>query len=416
MMATNDKRNGISDRSLTFLLAAITAVAPLVMQIYLPALPGIGSDLAASNRAVQLTFSAFVFTVGPAQLLYGPLSDHFGRRKTAIASMLICLAGTLACTLAPNIGWLIAARVLQALGSAGGMVVARAVLSDKYGHDGMAARLSSVIVVIVVVPMLAPLLGGYLTAWFGWRSVFATSAVLIAAVVIVAFIALPETHSRSATREPFVAGTLSLLRKPLFIVYTLQSALSLAVFYTFISVVPYIMENTLGEPPTTYGKFFIMLSAGYMLGNIISSRIASRVGILNMIRAGTSIGLLGSIAMLFSIFGGELDAWHLFAPMILLALANGVASPSMQSGAVLLSTNYAGTASGILGCSQQLVAGVTVQLVSLWGVSSPVPMAISIAAASSAIFACTLMLPLMLNRQPADTTARTTGRAPRGPA
>lgn len=414
MIAHTQRQGGISDRSLTFLLAAITAVAPLVMQIYLPALPGIGDDLGASDRAVQLTFSAFVFTVGPAQLLYGPLSDHFGRRKTALASMLICLAGTLACVLAPTIGWLIAARILQALGSAGGMVVARAVLSDKYGRSGMAARLSSVIVVIVVVPMLAPLLGGYLTAWFGWRSVFAASAALIAMVVVVAFIALPETHSRSATREPFVAGTVALLRKPLFIVYALQSALSLSVFYTFISVVPYIMENTLGEPPTTYGKFFIMLSAGYMLGNIISSRIASDMGILKMIRAGTFIGLIGSIAMLMSIFSGDLDAWHLFAPMILLALANGVASPSMQSGAVLLSANYAGTASGIVGCSQQLVAGVSVQLVSLWGVSSPLPMAVSIVLASSTIFAGTLILPWLLRGQPQDSD--TTGRVPRGPA
>ncbi len=414
MTATTGARTDIGDRALVFMLAAITAIAPLVMQIYLPALPGIGSDLNASNKAVQLTFSAFVFTVGPAQLLYGPLSDHFGRRAMALTSMLVCLIGTLACMLAPSIGWLIAARILQAMGSAGGMVVSRAILSDKYGRSGMAARLSSVIVVIVVVPMLAPLVGGYLTEWFGWRSIFATSAVLIAVVILVAFLFLPETRHRNVAREPFIAGTLSLIRQPLFLIYTMQSALSLAIFYTFISVVPYIMENTLNEPPTTYGKFFIMLSAGYMLGNIISSRIASQTGILNMIRAGTSVGLIGSIAMLWSIFTGELDAWHLFAPMVLLALANGIASPSMQSGAVLLSANYAGTASGIVGCSQQLVAGTAVQLVSLWGVSSPQPMAISIVAISVSIFVGTLLLPALMRAQPIREDA-ITDPAPDGP-
>lgn len=386
------------DRPLTFLLAAITAIAPLVMQIYLPALPGIGRDLDASSRAVQLTFSAFVFTVGPAQLVYGPLADRFGRRATAVASMIICLVGTLACALAPSVGALVIARIVQAFGSAGGMVVTRAVLSDRYGAEGMAARLSSVIVVIVVVPMVAPLFGGYLTSWFGWRSVFGASAVFIAVVMAVALAKLPETRKQVHDPEPFVAGTLSLLRKPLFIVYTIQSALSLSVFYTFISVVPYVMENTLGEPPTTYGKFFVMLSAGYMGGTFISSRLASEVGMLNMIRIGTGLGLVGALAMYLSVSTGELSPWRLFLPMVALAFSNGVSSPSMQSAAVLQSRNYAGTASGIVGCAQQLIAGIATQVVALWGLSSPTPMTVFIVAATAAMLAATLTLPALMRR------------------
>lgn len=393
--STSDQRN---DRPLIFLLAAITAIAPLVMQIYLPALPGIGRDLDASSRAVQLTFSAFVFTVGPAQLIYGPIADRFGRRATAIASMLICLVGTLACALAPSVGALVVARIVQAFGSAGGMVVTRAVLSDRYGAHGMAARLSSVIVVIVVVPMVAPLIGGYLTSWYGWRSVFGASALFIVVVMAVAFLRLPETRQHVADPEPFVAGTLSLLKKPLFLVYTMQSALSLSVFYTFISVVPYVMENTLGEPPTSYGKFFVMLSAGYMGGTFVSSRIASEVGMLTMIRIGTALSLIGAVAMYLSVNTGELSPWRLFLPMVALAFANGVSSPSMQSAAVLQSRNYAGTASGIVGCAQQLVAGIATQVVALWGLASPTPMTVFIVAASAAILAATLTLPALIRR------------------
>ncbi|MEM7451308.1 MAG: multidrug effflux MFS transporter [Pseudomonadota bacterium] len=404
MSSVRPQSTSASDRPLIFLLAAITSIAPLVMQIYLPALPGIGRDLEASSRAVQLTFSAFVFTVGPAQLVYGPLADRFGRRATAIASLIICLVGTLACALAPSIGALVVARIVQAFGSAGGMVVTRAVLSDRYGSEGMAARLSSVIVVIVVVPMIAPLFGGYFTDWYGWRSVFAASGVMIAVVTTIAFAKLPETRKQVKDPEPFIAGTLSLLKKPLFLVYSLQSALSLSVFYTFISVVPYVMENTLGEPPTTYGKYFILLSGGYMFGTFLSSRLASEIGMLNMIRIGTTLALVGALVMVVSVSTGTLSPERMFLPMVVLAFANGLSSPSLQSAAVLQSKNYAGTASGIVGCSQQLIAGIATQVVALWGLVSPQPMAVFIVGASMAMFSATLLLPVLIRRAMTPTT------------
>lgn len=393
-----DRRETISDRSLTFLLAAITAIAPLVMQMYLPALPSIGEDLGSSAKATQLTFSAFVFAVGAAQLVYGPLSDHFGRRNTAIASMVVCLVGSVGCAIAPSIGWLVFARIIQAIGSAGGMVISRAILSDRYGHSGMAARLSSVIVVIVVVPMIAPLIGGYLTAWQGWRSVFLASAAFILAVLIVASVKLPETRVKAAHRERLADGAAALFKQPLFVVYTLQSALSLAVFYTFIAVVPYVMENTLNLPPTAYGQYFITLAMGYMLGTLVSSKTASSLGIVRMVQIGTAIGFTASMALFAGVFMATLAPWVMFGPMMFLAAANGFASPSMQSGAVLQSEHYAGTASGIVGCAQQLLAGVTVQIVALWGLNSPGPMAVAIIVATSVTIVCTLMLP-RLNRQ-----------------
>lgn len=375
-------RPAISDRGLTLLLAAITAVAPMVMQIYLPALPSLAEQLGALPSTAQITFSAFVFAVGPTQLIYGPLADRYGRRNTALASLVIGLIGSLACALATSIGTLIAARVLQAIGSAGGMVISRAILSDRYGAKGMAARLSSVIAVIVVVPMIAPLFGGYLTEWFGWRSVFAVSAALIAVVTWVCWSHLPETLVRASEPEPFVAGALSVLKKPLFVALTVQSALSLAVFYTFISVVPYVMEQLLDYPPTAYGQFFIMLASGYLLGTVVSSRIASRAGILRMIQVGTLIGLCGGLWLFGAVFDGADSAWQLFLPMTLLAGANGFASPSMQSGAVLQTARYAGTASGIIGCSQQLLAGMAVQGVASWGVGTTTPLIVFILSAS----------------------------------
>lgn len=397
----------VSDRALTFLLAGITAVAPLLMQIYLPALPSISRALGSDVEATQLTFSAFVFTVGIAQLVYGPVSDRFGRRNTVLASLALTLVGSIFCALAQSIGQLIAARMIQAAGAAGGIVVSRAILSDRYGISGMAARLSGVIAIIVIVPMIAPLIGGYLTDWYGWRATFIACAAFIGVVIAVSAVLLPETRARAERTAPLLAGAGTVLRKPLFLLFTLQAALSLCIFYAFISTVPYLLATRLGLPATVYGQFFILLAGAYLAGTIISSRIASRAGLLAMIRIGTLLGLVGGIALFGLTAALPLSPWTLFGPMALLAMANGIASPSMQSGAVLQSQRYAGTASGIVGSSQQLLAGAAVQLVTLGGLDSPLPMTGFILAAALVTAAITVTLPRLMRPQPPDRDAAT---------
>lgn len=364
------------------------------MQMYLPALPSLAGEFGASASAAQLTFSAFVFTVGPAQLIYGPIADAFGRRRTALLSLSICLAGSVACAFADSMSALIGARVLQAMGSAGGMVVSRAVLSDRYGYDGMAARLSSVVAVIVMVPMIAPLAGGYVTEWFGWRMIFAITALYIAVVTTLAWAKLPETLKRVGPRESFVAGAASVFRKPVFLALALQSALSLSVFYAFIAIIPYVMENLLGLPPTAYGQFFMILAGGYLFGTLTSSRVASRAGMLRMVQIGTLGAWLAAIALFLVTQSEPLGPWHLFLPMTFLAASNGLASPSMQSAAVLQTRRFAGTASGIIGCSQQLFAGLAVQLVAIWGLDTPYPLVVFIVSATTILLLITVLLSL----------------------
>ena len=372
----------------------MTAVAPLIMHMNMPALPSMARELSVSASAIQLTFSAYVFTVGPAQLLYGPIADFIGRRRTALLSLIISLAGSLLCAMADSLSVLVIGRVVQALGAAGGLVVSRAVLSDRYGHDGMAARLSSVISVIVIVPMVSPLIGGYLTEGLGWPSVFVASAVYIAVVSAVAFSVLPETMQGTEDREPFVDGVNSLIRKPLFATLAIQSALSLSLFYTFIAVVPYLMEVRLGYPPTAYGQFFVLLALGYMGGTFVSSRMASRACWWCLMQLGSAGAWVAACTMLVWNYDATTSAWSLFLPMSALAFCNGLSSPSMQSGAVLQTKRFAGTASGVVGCLQQLIAGFAVQLVSLYGLASSRPTVSFIAIASTIILATTIFLTL----------------------
>ena len=344
------------------------------MQMYLPALPSIARHFEIDAASAQLTFSAFVFAVGPAQLVYGPISDWVGRRNTALLSLGISLLGSFLAAVATDLSALIIARVIQGLGGAGGLVVSRAVLSDRYGAQGMASRLSMVITVIVVVPMVAPMIGGLLTVEFGWRSVFIAASAYIAIVWTLVFATLPETRSDVGEREPFVAGVMRLFSKPVFAALAVQSALTMSAFYVFISIVPYLLEDVLGYPPTAYGRFFIMLAGSYMTGTLISSRIASQLGMYRMIALGAWLALAASSVMVVLHWQLGINAWGLFGPMAMLAFANGLSSPSMQSAAVLQTKNYAGTASGVIGCLQQLTAGLSIQLVSLGGLNTAQPL------------------------------------------
>ena len=347
----------------------------------------------------------FVFALGPAQLLYGPISDRIGRRKTALIGLAICLAGSIGCAVAPDIYWLIGARLVQAIGGASGIVVTRAILSDRYGQRQMASRLSSVIVVIVVVPMIAPVVGGYLTVWFGWRSMFHVVSAVVLITLLATLARLPETLRPGGHEGRGFGPALRVLsRKPLFFVYTLQTSMALAVFYAFIAVVPFLMVSVLGRPPTEYGLYFIVLTSGYLAGNVFSSRYVERVGIDRMIMLGSSVGLAGAVAMTGLTLAG---IWHpaaLFGPMTLLAISNGVASPSMQSGAVSQSPEHAGSASGLVGFTQQMLAAFAAQGVAMVSSESPVPMALTILGASALIFGAALCLQLAA-RRPAKSGA-----------
>lgn len=368
----------IGPRKLIVLLAAATAMGPLAMQIYLPALPAVQSAFGTSLALTQLTFSAFVFAIGPAQLLYGPLADRWGRRPALIAGLLLCFAGSVACYLAPDIYWLIGARMVQAVGGAAGLVIARAILSDRYGTDEMAGRLATLVMVMVVAPTLAPLVGGYLTDWFGWRSLFLVVSVLGLLVAAAVLRWLPETlpDEDGGERESLGLGVKRLVRKPLFHAYTAQAVLSVGMFYVFISTAPYLMESVMGRPAREYGFWFLLLAGGYTLGNLTSTRYSHRLGVDGMILRGSLVAAAGTLAMVTLTGAGWWAPMALFLPMTVVTYSSGLAAPNAQTGAVRQAPRRAGTASSLLGFTQQTVGALLVQFASMLDNDSPVTLAV----------------------------------------
>ncbi len=399
----------IGPRKLIVLLAAATAMGPFAMQICLPALPAVQGDFGTSLALTQLTFSAFVFAIGPAQLLYGPLADRWGRRPALIAGLVLCFAGSIACYLAPDIHWLIGARMVQAVGGAAGLVIARAILSDIYGTDEMAGRLATLVMVMVVAPTLAPLAGGYLTDWFGWRSLFLVVSVLGLLVTLAVLRWLPETlpeEDEEAERESLARGVRRLVGKPLFHAYSFQAVLSVGMFYVFISTAPYLMESVMGRPAQEYGFWFLLLAGGYTLGNLTSTRYSSRLGVDGMILRGSLIAAAGTLAMAGLTGAGWWVPMALFLPMTIVTYSSGLAAPNAQTGAVRQSPRRAGTASSLLGFMQQTVGALLVQFVSVLDNDSPVTLAVFLLVLGLLSVACALVIRALSAR--ADGHVRTT--------
>jgi len=386
-----------SDRLLILLLAAVTAAGPVTMNLYVPALPAIqahfGATLAEINATLSLSLAAFAVGV----LAFGPLSDRIGRRPVLLAGQLVFALGNLLCLLSPSLEVLLAGRVVQALGSSAGVVVARAVLADVYGRERMARMLAYLTMIMVIGPTTAPLVGGILTEAFGWHSLFAALLGVNLLTLAFAWRLLPETRN-PADRD---AGTSllhsagALLRQRKFVDFAAQASCIYALFLGFISVAPYVMAK-MGHPASTYGAWYLAVAGGYFLGNWLTTRYATKLGLERLIRIGVSIQLVSAAAGAGLVLAGWWTPAALFLPMGVLGFGQGLILPNITASAVALAPRTPGIASSLLGFGQQVVGAVSVQSLAMLPIDTPVPLYLFTLA-----IAAIAWLWLMLERRPA---------------
>jgi DHA1 family bicyclomycin/chloramphenicol resistance-like MFS transporter len=236
---------------LMVLLTAMTALAPLSLQIFVPALPAIQATFGVTVGTAQLVLSLSILANAFATLGYGPLSDRFGRRPVVLGGLVAFIAGSIMCTLAPDIGTLIAGRIIQAMGAAAGMVLARAMVRDLYDRERAASVIAYLTMAMVVAPMLAPTIGAVLADFVGWRSIFTGLTVVGIVMIVWCASRLIETRASHAGGR-LLTGAGALLASPQFLAYTLQMAFSIAVFFAFVAGAPYFMIDVLGRPATEY--------------------------------------------------------------------------------------------------------------------------------------------------------------------
>lgn len=392
------------------LLVALTAVGPVSFQIFLPSLPSIQEGFGVSPGTAQLALSLSMAGIAAATLAYGWLADRFGRRPALLVGMGIMLAGSLVCAAAPGIGWLIAGRIVQAAGGASGMVVSRAIVLDLYGRDGAGKVMARLIAAMVVAPMLATPLGGLLNDAAGWRANFLTVAAAALAMLLAVHRLLPETRPDLRSEPDKRCGQTgplgdyrALLRSPEFDAFAFQGAFAMAAFIAFATAAPYFITGTLGLSATAYGLCFVLVSLGFMAGSLLTTRLPEGVSLEQKVVAGSALALAAATVALGLALAGVWTVWALIGPAVFLGMANGLAMPSAQAGAVGAVPRLAGTASGLSGFLGTAVAAVATQAAGMLQNGTPYPIVGIMALASALALAATA--PLLLRRRTAAAPA-----------
>lgn len=358
-------------------LVGATALGPLAIQIFLPSLPAIQADLNVSGSLAQLVFSLSAAAIAVAMLVYGPLSDRFGRRPTLVVGLILYLIGSLISTFAPNIAVLILGRIVQAIGGAAPLALTRTIIRDLYGRERAASMIAYVTMAMVIAPMMAPAIGGYLNDLISWRASFAFCGIVGVAVSALVITGLPETHHDRVGIPGLAqmgATFLHLLRTPAFRGFAFQSAFCLASFFSFAAAAPYVVIVVMERSASAYGLYFIVVSLAFMFGNFIAGRISERVGVERMVLAGSSLAVLATLLALACLVLVGWEPWALFGPCILLAIGNGLSVPNAMAGAISVDPRTSGAASGLAGFLQMLLAAVFAQLSGMWQDGTPYPM------------------------------------------
>jgi DHA1 family bicyclomycin/chloramphenicol resistance-like MFS transporter len=358
------------------LLVAMTACGTLGMHIIIPALPATARALGMSIGTSQLTITLYLIGLAIGQLLYGPISDRFGRRPVLLGGLSLFTAASIATAFAPSASVLIGARILQSLGGCAGLVLGRAAVRDGATADKAAGQLALLTLVMAMVPAIAPAIGGYLTAYFDWRASYVLLALFGASTLLACALVMPETLSDpGTTRRSMLTAYVRLLRSRRFLGFAIGGACSTTAFYAFMSASPFIFEMQLHEPTQRVGLYYLLLMLGVAAGSFGANRVAGRVSIQKALRIANGLGILGAALFALADAGNLLSVVTVVAPVSLFMVGAGMASPFALAGSVSVNPQAIGAASGMYGFIQMGYGMLCTVVVETWHPGAVYPVA-----------------------------------------
>ena len=383
---------------LALVLGGLTAFGPLSIDMYLPAMPQMAGDLHAADATVQLTLTSFIIGLAVGQLVVGPLSDSLGRRRPLLIGLALYVVGSVLCAISPTSGVLIAARAVQAVGAAAGLVIARATVRDRYSGVAMARFFSTLMLVNGVAPVLAPVIGAQLLTFTSWRGVFVTLAVIGSVLLTVVVLLLPESlpaDLRTPARPGAVVRTyVRLVTQRSFVGYALASGLMFAAMFAYISGSSFALQDVYGLSPQRFSLVFGLNGVGIILAGGVNRRLVGRFSEHALLLSGLLLAAVSGLAVLAAVLFG-LGLIGLLVPLFFLVSAIGLVMPNATSLALADQARSAGSASALLGVLQFVIGGgLATPLVGIGGPGTALPMAAVIAGFS----VLALLVSLVFNR------------------
>lgn len=387
---TSEPHTHVHYYRLALILGALTAVGPLAIDMYLPALPTIAREFGVDSSLVQSSLAAYFIGIAVGQAFYGPLSDRLGRKPILYLGLTLFMVSSIGCALAANVEVLIAFRFLQALGGCAPIVIPRAIVRDHFDQAGSVRMLSVLMLVMGLAPILAPLVGGQLLVHFGWRAVFWLLTAYAAVWLTVVATLLPESlPAARRLRHPIgeVVGVYwRLARDRRFMGHALAGALIFAGLLGYISGSPVVFIELFHVPPEQFGIFFGINAVGIMAASQINRWLVGRVETHRIVKIVLVVAMTAGAVLVVDAYSGFGGFAGILVPLFCYIACHGFVLPNTTALAMAPHGSVAGSASALLGTLQFVLGAIAGSLIGLLANGTPVPMAAVIAGCGTSAF------------------------------
>ena len=367
---------------LVVILGALSAFAPLAIDMYLPALPALTADLHGSASEIQLTLTACFVGLALGQVVAGPLSDAYGRRRPLLVGLAAFAVASLLCAAAPSIGVFIALRIVQGAAGAVGIVISRAVVRDLFHGTELARFYALTMIVNGAAPILAPIVGGLVLLVSSWHGTFVVLAVIGVGLFLTAAAGLPESLPPAARRSGGLGATARTFREiaadRAFVGYALAGGLALAAMFAYIAGSPFVVETLYGASPQVFSLIFATNALGIVLAGQVSAMSVKRLGPQRLVAAGLGTSLAGALLLLGAVIAG-VGLVGILPGFFLVTASIGLVLPNATALAVADHGQRAGTALALLGALQYVFGALVAPIVGIAGTGTALPMAIVVA-------------------------------------
>lgn len=389
---------------MVLILGALSAFGPLAIDFYLPAFPAMAQAFATDEKHVQATLAAYFLGLSIGQLAYGPVADRFGRRKPLMFGVTLFTLASLACAYAPDLDTLVLARFVQALGGCAGMVLSRAIVSDKCDPVASAKVFSQLMLVMGLAPILAPMLGGVLVNVAGWQSIFLALSLFSAGCLLAVSLGLPESLPEHIPRQPLSGAMRQYLRlfaDRVFVGHALTGGIAIAGMFAYIAGSLFVFIKLYGVPAEHYGWLFGTNAAGFILVAQVNARLLAKRGPAFLLARAVWLYLAAGLVLLAVAAMRPTQLWPLLVPLFVCISSLGCIIPNASACAMSGQGARAGSASALMGCLQFSVAAGAAALVGLLHDGSAVPMALVISLCGALV----VSVALLTRRLPAKAPA-----------